>query len=151
MLRKQYLIRGFSEVVSPNMYNSHLWVVSGHWEKYQENMFIINLEDGQFGFKPMNCPGHCLMFDSTLRSWRDLPIRYADFGVLHRNEVHGALTGLTRVRRFQQDDAHIFCRADQIQDEIVSALEFLNYVYGIFGFKYNLALSTRPEKFLGEV
>lgn len=97
-------------------------------------MFIIDLEDGKFGFKPMNCPGHCLMFDSTLRSWRDLPMRYADFGVLHRNEVHGALSGLTRVRRFQQDDAHIFCRIDQIQDEIVSVLEFIKYIYSIFGF-----------------
>lgn len=91
------------------------------------------------------------MFDSTLRSWRDLPIRYADFGVLHRNEIHGALTGLTRVRRFQQDDAHIFCRHDQIQDEIVSCLKFIDYIYSIFGFKYTLALSTRPEKYLGEI
>jgi len=98
----------------------------------------------------MNCPGHCLMFDHTLRSFRDLPMRFADFGVLHRNEISGALTGLTRVRRFTQDDAHIFCRSDQIEQEIGGCLDFLSHVYGIFGYKYTLALSTRPKKFLGE-
>jgi len=98
----------------------------------------------------MNCPGHCLMFKSRARSYRELPIRFADFGVLHRNEIHGALTGLTRVRRFQQDDAHIFCRHDQINEEISNALEFLKCVYGIFGFEFRLELSTRPkEKYLG--
>ena len=88
--------------------------------------------------KPMNCPGHCLMFKHDVRSWRDLPMRYADFGVLHRNELSGALTGLTRVRRFQQDDGHIFCRDDQIEEEVKGALEFMKYVYGIFGMGYKL-------------
>lgn len=100
--------------------------------------------------KPMNCPGHCLMFDNTLRSYRELPLRMADFGVLHRNELSGALTGLTRVRRFQQDDAHIFCSPEQIMEEILGCLDFLDYVYSIFGFKYELELSTRPENKLGD-
>ena len=94
---------------------------------------------------------HCLIFDNTLRSYRELPIRLADFGVLHRNEVSGALTGLTRVRRFQQDDAHIFCRQDQIQVEVAGVLDFLRRTYGIFGFEFSLQLSTRPKKFLGEI
>ena len=101
--------------------------------------------------KPMNCPGHCLMFKHDVRSWRDLPMRYADFGVLHRNELSGALTGLTRVRRFQQDDGHIFCRDDQIEEEVKGALEFMKYVYGIFGMGYKLELSTRPKKALGDI
>jgi threonyl-tRNA synthetase len=99
----------------------------------------------------MNCPGHCLMFDMIQRSYRDLPIRFADFGVLHRNEVHGALSGLTRVRRFQQDDAHIFCMPDQIESEILAVLDFLDYVYSLFEFKYKLELSTRPDEFLGRI
>lgn len=99
----------------------------------------------------MNCPGHCLMFSHTSRSWRELPLRMADFGVLHRNELSGALTGLTRVRRFQQDDAHIFCTPEMIKDEISNCLEFLSAVYETFGFDFVLKLSTRPEKFMGEI
>jgi len=101
--------------------------------------------------KPMNCPGHCLMFAGAIRSYRDLPIRYADFGVLHRNELSGALTGLTRVRRFQQDDAHIYCREDQIEQEVLGALNFMKFVYDTFGMTYKLELSTRPKKALGDV
>jgi len=101
--------------------------------------------------KPMNCPGHCLMFDHRIRSWRELPLRLADFGVLHRNELSGALTGLTRVRRFQQDDAHIFCSKHQIKQEMKGALEFLRDVYTVFGFTFQLRLSTRPEKYLGDL
>jgi threonyl-tRNA synthetase len=97
----------------------------------------------------MNCPGHCLIFGARERSYRELPIRMADFGVLHRNEASGALSGLTRVRRFQQDDAHIFCRVDQIEEEIVAALEFFNDVYKLFPFSFKMALSTRPEGRLG--
>lgn len=100
--------------------------------------------------KPMNCPAHCLMFKHAVRSYRDLPIRYGDFGVLHRNELSGALTGLTRVRRFQQDDGHIFCRDDQITEEVLGALNFMKFVYNIFGMTYKLELSTRPKKALGE-
>ena len=99
----------------------------------------------------MNCPGHCVMFDLQQHSYRDLPLRMADFGVLHRNELHGALSGLTRVRRFQQDDAHIFCTVDQIEAEILGVLDLLDYIYSVFGFKYVLELSTRPEKYLGNI
>ncbi|CBH11011.1 threonyl-tRNA synthetase, putative [Trypanosoma brucei gambiense DAL972] len=147
--RKQYRRRGFEEVVSPNMFSSRLWMVSGHWDKYADNMFLINVEKEDHGMKPMNCPGHCLMFAMQPHSYRELPIRYADFGVLHRNELSGALTGLTRVRRFQQDDAHIFCRMDQVKDEIHSALIFLKDVYDVLGFKFFLKHSTRPENKLG--
>ncbi|KAF6739310.1 Threonine--tRNA ligase, cytoplasmic [Oryzias melastigma] len=149
-IRSEYRNRGFQEVVTPNIYNSKLWVTSGHWQHYSENMFSFEVEKEIFALKPMNCPGHCLMFDHRPRSWRELPLRMADFGVLHRNELSGALTGLTRVRRFQQDDAHIFCSMDQIEEEIKGCLHFLRTVYDVFGFTFKLNLSTRPEKFLGE-
>ncbi|XP_019875198.1 threonine--tRNA ligase 1, cytoplasmic isoform X2 [Aethina tumida] len=150
-IRKEYRKRGFQEVVSPNIYNAKLWQTSGHWAHYADNMFSFDVEKDKFALKPMNCPGHCLIFDNRIRSWRELPLRLADFGVLHRNELSGALTGLTRVRRFQQDDAHIFCAPEQIKSEMKGALDFLRHVYGIFGFTFNLVLSTRPEKYLGEL
>uniref|UniRef100_A0A8C6PLJ1 threonine--tRNA ligase n=1 Tax=Nothobranchius furzeri TaxID=105023 RepID=A0A8C6PLJ1_NOTFU len=149
-IRSEYRKRGFQEVVTPNIYNSKLWVTSGHWQHYSENMFSFEAEKETFALKPMNCPGHCLMFDHRPRSWRELPLRMADFGVLHRNELSGALTGLTRVRRFQQDDAHIFCSMEQIEEEIKGCLDFLRTVYDVFGFTFKLNLSTRPEKFLGD-
>jgi threonyl-tRNA synthetase len=150
-IRSEYRKRGFQEVISPNIYNSKLWELSGHWQHYAENMFSFDVEKEKFALKPMNCPGHCLIFASRPRSWRELPYRMADFGVLHRNELSGTLTGLTRVRRFQQDDAHIFCAPEQIKQEIRGALDFLNTVYSCFGFSFNLKLSTRPEKFLGDL
>ncbi|KAK2721840.1 threonine--tRNA ligase 1, cytoplasmic-like isoform X2 [Artemia franciscana] len=150
-IRSEYEKRGFEEVVTPNIYSSKLWQTSGHWEHYADNMFSFDVEKDKFALKPMNCPSHCLIFDHRPRSWRELPLRLADFGVLHRNELSGALTGLTRVRRFQQDDAHIFCTMDQIRSEIKGALEFLKYVYSVFGFTFQLKLSTRPEKFLGKI
>jgi len=149
--RRQYRKRGFTEVLTPNVFNKDLWETSGHWENYKDDMFCFECDKQIWALKPMNCPGHCLMFKSRSRSYRELPLRFAEFGVLHRNEIHGALTGLTRVRRFQQDDAHIFCRPDQINQEISNALEFLKDVYGIFGFQFTLVLSTRPEKYLGTV
>ncbi|RZC72576.1 hypothetical protein C5167_048052, partial [Papaver somniferum] len=139
------------KVVTPNMYNMQLWETSGHAANYKENMFVFEIEKQEFGLKPMNCPGHCLMFGYRVRSYRELPLRLADFGVLHRNEASGALTGLTRVRRFQQDDAHIFCRESQIKDEVKGVLEFIRYTYDVFGFTFELELSTRPEKYLGEI
>uniref|UniRef100_A0A0D9X2N7 Probable threonine--tRNA ligase, cytoplasmic n=1 Tax=Leersia perrieri TaxID=77586 RepID=A0A0D9X2N7_9ORYZ len=139
-LRQQYRDRGYQEVLSPNIYNMQLWETSGHAANYKENMFVFEIEKQEFGLKPMNCPGHCLMFEHRVRSYRELPLRMADFGVLHRNELSGALTGLTRVRRFQQ-----------IKDEVKGVLEFINYVYEIFGFKYELELSTRPDKYLGDI
>lgn len=151
MMRNEYVKRGYQEVISPNMYNSKLWETSGHWANYKENMFTFDVEKETFGLKPMNCPGHCLMFKSRERSYRELPWRCADFGVIHRNEFSGALSGLTRVRRFQQDDAHIFCTQDQIGDEITGVIDFLKHVYGIFGFDFKMELSTRPEKYVGEL
>uniref|UniRef100_A0A8V5H014 threonine--tRNA ligase n=1 Tax=Melopsittacus undulatus TaxID=13146 RepID=A0A8V5H014_MELUD len=150
-IRSEYRKRGFQEVVTPNVFNSKLWMTSGHWQHYSDNMFSFEVEKEIFALKPMNCPGHCLMFDHRPRSWRELPLRLADFGVLHRNELSGALTGLTRVRRFQQDDAHIFCAIEQIEEEIKSCLEFLRTVYDVFGFSFKLNLSTRPEKYLGDI
>uniref|UniRef100_A0A915JPZ2 threonine--tRNA ligase n=1 Tax=Romanomermis culicivorax TaxID=13658 RepID=A0A915JPZ2_ROMCU len=150
LMRKEYRKRGFTEVISPNMYNTKLWQTSGHMQHYSSNMFKFEVENEQFALKPMNCPGHCLMFDTKRRTHKELPIRFADFGVLHRNEMSGALTGLTRVRRFQQDDAHIFCRPDQIGAEIESCLDFLRFTYDIFGFDFKLFLSTRPDDFMGD-
>ncbi|XP_053356998.1 threonine--tRNA ligase 1, cytoplasmic [Clarias gariepinus] len=150
-IREEYWRRGFQEVASPNIYNSKLWETSGHWQHYSENMFSFPVEQDIFALKPMNCPGHCLMFSHRPRSWRELPLRLADFGVLHRNELSGTLTGLTRVRRFQQDDAHIFCTMEQIESEMKGCLDFLRCVYDVFGFSFQLHLSTRPEKYLGDI
>ncbi|KAM9311870.1 threonine--tRNA ligase 1, cytoplasmic-like [Gastrophryne carolinensis] len=150
-IKEEYQNRNFTEVASPNIYNSKLWETSGHWQHYSENMFSFEVEKETFALKPMNCPGHCLMFGHRPRSWRELPLRFADFGVLHRNELSGALSGLTRVRRFQQDDAHIFCTMEQIEEEMKGCLQFLQSVYAVFGFTFQLHLSTRPENFLGEI
>ena len=103
-----------SIVISPNMYNHKLWETSGHWQNYEDGMFMLNVDKEKWALKPMNCPGHCLIFDSRDRSYKELPIRMAEFGVIHRNEASGALTGLTRVRRFVQDDTHIFCMPSQV-------------------------------------
>ena len=156
-LRQCYKKLGYQEVITPNIYKKELWQTSGHWDKYKENMFQIQKLnddediDTEFSLKPMNCPGHCKMFKHLSVSYRDLPIRWADFGVLHRNELSGALTGLTRVRRFQQDDAHIFCTLDQVEKEIEDYLYFLKKVYEHFGFSFGVELSTRPEKYIGDL
>ena len=150
-LREEYRKRGYDEVITPNMYSTKLWETSGHWQNYKENMFSFEVEKETFGLKPMNCPGHAVMFKSRERSYRDLPWRVADFGVIHRNEFSGALSGLTRVRRFQQDDAHIFCTADQIGTEIAGVFDLLKKMYGIFGFEFKMELSTRPEKYVGDL
>lgn len=147
-IKSEYRKRGYQEVITPNIYNSKLLKISGHLDHYAQNMFSFNAGKDQFVLKPMNCPGHCLLFANDLRSYRDLPLRLADFGVLHRNEYSG---GLTRVRRFQQDDAHIFCTPDQIQDEIEGCLDFLAHVYQTFGFTFELVLSTRPDNHMGNL
>eukprot|EP00201_Polytomella_parva_P004255 CAMPEP_0175087738 /NCGR_PEP_ID=MMETSP0052_2-20121109/29998_1 /TAXON_ID=51329 ORGANISM="Polytomella parva, Strain SAG 63-3" /NCGR_SAMPLE_ID=MMETSP0052_2 /ASSEMBLY_ACC=CAM_ASM_000194 /LENGTH=655 /DNA_ID=CAMNT_0016360119 /DNA_START=1538 /DNA_END=3505 /DNA_ORIENTATION=+ len=150
-IREKYWDYEYEEVITPNVFNFDLWKISGHADHYRENMFSFDVEKQEFGLKPMNCPGHCLMFGHRVRSYRELPLRLADFGVLHRNEFSGALQGLTRVRRFQQDDAHIFCRPDQVMKEVTSFLQLLGEVYDIFGLEYTMALSTRPEGYLGEL
>jgi len=149
MIREQYRVRGYSETISPNLFNLKLWKTSGHYANYKDNIFLCKVENQGFGMKPMNCPAHCLMFDNEIRSYRDLPLRLADFGVLHRNELSGALSGLTRVRRFCQDDAHLFCAPEQLMTEVMGCLDFLRYIYGIFEFKFELELSTRPKERLG--
>jgi threonyl-tRNA synthetase len=152
LMKNEYKKRGFDEVQTPTIFSKELFETSGHWKNYKDNMFQLKIDGNEHAAKPMNCPGHCLLFKFKARSYKELPIRLADFGVLHRNELKGALTGMTRVRRFQQDDAHIFCREDQIESEITNALEFLKDIYQIFGFKFTVNLSTRPEKdYLGEV
>lgn len=150
-IKAEYKKRGFKEVITPNIYSTRLWETSGHWQHYSTNMFGFEVEKEMYALKPMNCPGHCVMFDHRPRSWRELPLRMADFGVLHRNELSGTLSGLTRVRRFQQDDAHIFCTMEQVGSEMKGCLDFLQAVYKVFGFSFKLNLSTRPDKFIGEV
>ncbi|KAM3872953.1 threonine--tRNA ligase 1, cytoplasmic [Diretmus argenteus] len=150
-IKSEYRRRGFSEVVTPTLYSTALWERSGHWEHYSENMFTVTSEGSQtYALKPMNCPAHCHMFEQRVRSWRELPLRWADFGALHRNELSGALGGLTRVRRFCQDDAHIFCTPEQLEEEIVACLDFVRSVYQVFGFSFHCLLSTRPTPCLGE-
>ncbi|MFA6073728.1 MAG: threonine--tRNA ligase [Candidatus Woesearchaeota archaeon] len=151
-LRKEYRKRGYFEVITPLIYDKSLWETSGHWEFYKENMFLLNVDGREFSLKPMNCPSHALMFKSNTKSYRDLPWRVADFAPLHRNELKGVLGGLTRVRRFSQDDAHIFCTEDQMEKEIIDLLSFTKYIYTeVFNFEYEVMLSTRPEKFMGQI
>lgn len=159
-LRAQYPREGFQEVITPTIYKKGLWEQSGHWENYKDDMFTVKGrgargevvgkeigDDEEYGLKPMNCPGHCLLFQSERRSYRDLPIRYADFSPLHRNEISGALSGMTRLRRFHQDDGHIFCRPEQVEEEITKTLKFVLTVYQLFDLgKIQFRLSTRPQQ-----
>jgi threonyl-tRNA synthetase len=148
--RRENARRGYSEVKTPLIYDKALWVTSGHWEKFREDMFLIPLENEQvYAIKPMNCPGHMVLFGSALRSYRDLPLRYAEAAPLHRNELTGALHGLTRVRYVTQDDAHIFCTREQIESELDGTLEYLRDLYGLFGLEPRAELSTRPDNKLG--
>ena len=149
--REEYWKRGYQEVNSPNMYNSSLWKQSGHWQHYKDDMFVFDVEKEQWALKPMNCPGHALLFGHRERSYRELPIRMAEFGILHRNEASGALSGLTRVRRFMQDDTHVFCTEAQVEEEIIALFDFLQATYGLFGFPFKMKLSTRPDDHLGDV
>jgi threonyl-tRNA synthetase len=142
--------RGYVEVKTPLIYDKALWVTSGHWEKFRENMFLIPLDDEQvYAIKPMNCPGHMLLFGSALRSYRELPLRYAEAAPLQRNELAGALHGLTRVRYVTQDDAHIFCTQEQIPSELDGCIQYLRDLYGLFGLEPRAEFSTRPDDKLG--
>jgi threonyl-tRNA synthetase len=141
--------RGYSEVKTPQIFDSELWKISGHWEKYRENMFTVKVEDREMGVKPMNCPGHAHLFGMSRHSYRDLPVRYSEPGLLHRNEASGVLHGLLRVRHFAQDDGHIFCTDEQVQEEVKGSLEMAFDTYKLFDFEVNLELSTRPEQRVG--
>ncbi|MFJ9288609.1 threonine--tRNA ligase [Bacillus halotolerans] len=141
---------GYAEVRTPFMMNQRLWEQSGHWDHYRDNMYFSEVDHTAFAMKPMNCPGHMLIFKNSLYSYRDLPIRMAEFGQVHRHEYSGALNGMLRVRTFCQDDAHIFVREDQIESEIKEAIRLIDEVYRTFGFEYTVELSTRPEDSSGE-
>jgi threonyl-tRNA synthetase len=141
--------RGYTEVKTPQLYDSQLWKTSGHWDKYRDDMFVTESEGRQLALKPMNCPGHCQLYKLQKFSYRDLPLRYSEPGLLHRDELSGALHGLMRVRHFVQDDAHIFCTEEQIQDEVSGCLEFAFATYALFGFEVEVELSTRPDQRIG--
>jgi len=147
--REQNARRGYREVKTPILYDVDLWKQSGHWDKYAENMYFTEVEDRPMGLKPMNCPAHIQLFKDERRSYRDLPIRYSEQGLVHRHEPSGTLHGLLRVRHITQDDAHIFCTEEQIREEVVGCLQFGFYLYELFGFEPRLELSTRPDKRIG--
>lgn len=158
-IRRFYKKENYKEVLTPNIYDKKLWITSGHWDKYRENMFHIkqspedeaNPDALCLSLKPMNCGGHCMLFKKLNPSYKDLPLRLAEFGVLHRNEASGALRGLTRVRRFQQDDSHIFCKLEHVEQEIVSLLSFIDMLYKELDLEYKLEVSTRPENYIGNI
>jgi threonyl-tRNA synthetase len=147
--RKMGAERGYSEVKTPQIFDAELWKTSGHWGKYRENMFTLQVEEREMAVKPMNCPGHCQLFGLTRHSYRDLPLRYSEPGLLHRNEASGVLHGLLRVRHFAQDDGHIFCTEEQVEDEVRGCLQMAFDTYKLFDFDVSLELSTRPEQRVG--
>ena len=142
---------GYIELRTPLVFNRQLWETSGHWEHYRRTCSWWSPEGEPFGLKAMNCPAHMLVFASEVRSYRDLPLRFHDQGVLHRNEASGVLSGLTRVRQFAQDDAHCFVTEDQIREEVERLLRLVGRVYRDFGLEYTMELSTRPDDYLGEI
>ena len=149
-IKSKYKKFGYQEVITPQIFDTSLYHCSGHYENYKENMFFTETDGREFSVKPMNCPGHCLLFSSKKKSYRELPFRVADFGRLHRYERSGVMHGLTRVRTFCQDDGHVFCRVSQMQEEIANFMVFLNEVYTELGMpNYKIFLSTRPEKRMG--
>ena len=151
-VRRLYRRYGYTEVITPLVYKTELWKTSGHYDAFREDMFLMQLDDDEYGVKPMNCPGHCYLFATAKHSYRDLPIRYADFSRLHRFEPSGTLQGLTRVRSLAQDDAHIYCTPDQLEGEIDGFVAMVNEVYGAFGFdRVDVSIQTRPEKYLGRL
>jgi threonyl-tRNA synthetase len=151
-MRELYRRYGYSEIITPLLYKTDIFKTSGHYDSYRDDMFLLQADEGEYGVKPMNCPGHVHLFAQGKKSYRDLPIRYADFSRLHRFERSGVLSGLTRVRGFSQDDAHIFCTPEQADEEFARFLEMTREVYEAFGFdQVDVALETRPEKFLGAI
>ena len=147
--KREHLLRGYQIVVGPTLLKTELWKKSGHFEHYRENMYFTEIDEQSYGVKPMNCLSHMLIYKSKIRSYRDLPIRYFELGTVHRHEKSGVLHGLLRVRQFTQDDAHILCTAGQLNDEIKSIIDFVTEVMGIFGFDFEMEISTRPEKSIG--
>jgi threonyl-tRNA synthetase len=147
--RRENLRRGYAEIRTPQLYDAELWRTSGHWEKYKDSMFTLEAEGREFGLKPMNCPGHCLLYGQGSHSYRNLPLRLAEAGNLHRNELSGTLHGLLRVRHFVQDDAHVFCTDEQIHEELLACLEYAYFIYDLFELDIRVELSLRPDNKLG--
>ena len=147
--REEHAKRGYEEIKTPLILNEQLWRTSGHWDHYKDNMYFTKIDDEDYAIKPMNCPGSMLAYKRKMHSYRDLPIRLAEMGQVHRHELSGALHGLMRVRTFTQDDAHIFMLPEQVKDEILGVVNFIDDVYTLFGFKYHVELSTRPEDSMG--
>ena len=148
--RKEHTKRGYCEIRTPLILDRSLWIRSGHWDHYRENMYFTEIDEQPFAIKPMNCPGGMLVYKSQIRSYRDLPMRVAELGIVHRHERSGVLHGLMRVRCFTQDDAHLYCRPEQVKDEIIGIMDLCRYIYSdVFGFKYTMELSTRPENSMG--
>ena len=142
---------GYGEILTPIILNEALWHRSGHWDHYKDNMYFTKIDDGDYAVKPMNCPGSILVYNSNNHSYRDLPIRLAEYGIVHRHELSGALHGLFRVRTFTQDDAHVYCLFSQVKDEVFKMIDLADYLYSTFGFKYSIELSTRPDDYMGEL
>ena len=156
-LRRDLYERGYEEVITPHIYNADVWKTSGHYGFYHDNMYFFNINEGteeeprlsEYGVKPMNCPGHVMLYKNELHSYRDLPLRYFEFGTVYRHEMSGVVHGLLRARGFTQDDAHVFCTKDQVVDEVVAILDLVDHIMGTFGFAYEAEISTRPEKSIG--
>ncbi|MDU6031096.1 MAG: threonine--tRNA ligase [Peptoniphilus harei] len=142
---------GYGEILTPIILNEALWHRSGHWDHYKDNMYFTKIDEGDYAVKPMNCPGSILVYNSNNHSYRDLPIRLAEYGVVHRHELSGALHGLFRVRTFTQDDAHVYCLFSQVKDEVFKMIDLADYLYSTFGFKYSIELSTRPDDYMGDL
>ena len=147
--RKEHQKRGYKEVKTPIILSKKLWEISGHWDHYKDNMYFTKIDKADFGIKPMNCAGGVLIYKNTIRSYKELPLRLAEVGLVHRHELSGVLSGLFRVRSFHQDDAHIFCTREQIKDEVVNLIDFIDYFYKTFGLDYIVKLSTKPEDYMG--
>ncbi|GAA8580626.1 threonine--tRNA ligase [Helicobacter pylori] len=150
LLSKALLLRGYEPVKGPEILKSDVWKISGHYDNYKENMYFTTIDEQEYGIKPMNCVGHIKVYQSTLHSYRDLPLRFYEYGVVHRHEKSGVLHGLLRVREFTQDDAHIFCSFEQIQSEVSAILDFTHKIMKAFDFSYEMELSTRPTKSIGD-
>ena len=156
-LRKELYRRGYQEVITPHIYKADVWKTSGHYGYYHDNMYFFQINEGtdeaprqtEYGVKPMNCPGHVMLYSNDIHSYREMPIRYFEFGTVYRHELSGAVHGLMRARGFTQDDAHVFCREDQVVDEVCSILDLADYIMKTFGFEYAAEISTRPEKSIG--
>ena len=156
-LRRDLYERGYEEVITPHIYKADVWKTSGHYGFYKENMYFFNINEGteeeprlsEYGVKPMNCPGHVMLYKNDLHSYRDLPLRYFEFGTVYRHEMSGVVHGLMRARGFTQDDAHVFCTNDQVVDEVVAILDLVDHIMETFGFSYEAEISTRPEKSIG--